>query len=114
MERIHHHHHHDDDGNAVLMNYTRKERLIYCGNDEDDHDHDPHPHPHHPPPQHDHHDGQVNGTSEERLLAQLTALQLAVSQGAANTVRIIARIIVRIIVRITIWWFMKKRMLRTT
>merc|ERR550517_1404650 len=33
---------------------------------------------------------QVNGTSEERLLAQLTALQLAVSQGAANTVRHIA------------------------
>ena len=28
----------------------------------------------------------MNGTSEERLLAQLTALQLAVSQGATNTV----------------------------
>ena len=31
---------------------------------------------------------QVNGTSEERLLAQLSALQLAVSQGSTNTVMV--------------------------
>ena len=48
---------------------------------------------------------QVNGTSEERLLAQLSALQLAVSQGSTNTVMVFLQFLL-IFILIYIWWWL--------
>ena len=47
---------------------------------------------------------QVNGTSEERLLAQLSALQLAVSQGSTNTVMVFVQFLLIFILIYIRWW----------